>query len=397
MWLNLSKISLALLILYMSYFQVVFFSIPKLVLLLGILTVLFLIIFMYQRSTPINNGFTVEIVLWIAFAVSSLFIGYVIAINHGHLISAIVTLIEYLILIIAICFVSKYDGNIDYTVNVYIILALSCALTTIFWGVDFLGGQISLTATTNPNGLGVLLVTGIFCLLYKMDIDKKINIIFTSSGALIFLYTIILTGSRKSFLAASLLLVYWVLLCLRGTLKKATFSRKTGVIILVSVAAISFIYYITPVFEESVMLYRLTNLFESGDTIRTGMYTEAYDFFISSPLYGIGYKNYELLSVYRTYSHSTYAEALACTGLLGVFLYFSAYIIMAVKTIRVIINKHLSHNVRIQARNILGIFLVMLFLGTGVIHFYEINSSIVFAMIISFNKLYYKSRKLVLF
>ncbi|NLD47238.1 MAG: O-antigen ligase family protein [Clostridiaceae bacterium] len=355
-------------------------------------------IFMYKKSTPISNGFTVEIVLWIAFAISSFFIGYVIITNKSHLISAIIPLIENLILIIFICFISKYDGNIDYMVKIFIILAFLCAITTIFWGEGFQGSnRISMTSTTNPNGLGVLLVTGIFCLLYKMDIDKKINIIFTSSGALIFLYTIILTGSRKSFLAASLLLVYWVLLCLRGTLKKATFSRKTGVIILVSVAAISFIYYITPVFEESVMLYRLTNLFESGDTIRTGMYTEAYDFFISSPLYGIGYKNYELLSVYRTYSHSTYAEALACTGLLGVFLYFSAYIIMAVKTIRVIINKHLSHNVRIQARNILGIFLVMLFLGTGVIHFYEINSSIVFAMIISFNKLYYKSRKLVLF
>lgn len=398
MWLNLSKISLALLILYMSYFQVVFFSIPKMVFLFGALTVLFLIIFMYQKSTPINNGFPVEIVLWITFAISSLFIGYVIANNQGHLLSAIVTLIQYIILIIAICFISKYDGNIDYIVKVYIIVALLCALTTIFWGVDYLGGQISLTAATNPNGLGALLVAGISCLLFKLDINKKINIVFVSAGTLVFLYTIILTASRKSFLAAILILVYWLLFILGSSLKQINLSRRIGAITLVLVAVMCFLYYVTPVFEESVLLQRLAGLFESGDVTRTGMYSEAYQFFLASPLFGIGYKNYELMSIYNTYSHSTYAEALACTGILGVLLYFGAYITMAAKLIQVIIDKRLGHDVRIQARTIFGIFLVMLFMGTGVIHFYEVNSSIVFAMIIGFNKLHYESkRKLVLY
>jgi O-antigen ligase len=214
-----------------------------------------------------------------------------------------------------------------------------------------------------------------------------------SAGALIFLYTIILTGSRKSLLAASLLLVYWLLFSFSGALKNITITRRANTIIIVVFAIICFSYFIMPVFEDSVMLQRLTSLFGQGDSTRTGMYKEAYEFFLSSPLFGIGYKNFELLSIYGTYSHSTYAEALACTGILGVILYFSAYITMAVKTIRVIFNKHLDHDVRIQARNILGIFLVMLFLGTGVIHFYEIGSSIVFAMIIGFNKLHYQPKR----
>lgn len=398
MWLNLSKLFLALLILYTSYFQAVLFQIPNMLLILGFLTVLFLLISMFRKSTPIRYGFTVETVLWIAFAASSFLIGYVIAADQHHLIASIITLVENLILIIVICYISKYDGNIEYIIKIFIILALLCAITTIFWGEGYQGSsRISLTAATNPNGLGVLLVTGIFCLLYKLDINKKTSIVFVSAGTLVFLYTIILTGSRKSFLAASLLLIYWFLFCFGGALKNITFSRRSGAIILVLIAVICFIHFITPVFEESVMLQRLTGLFEQGDATRTGMYSEAYEFFLSSPLFGIGYKNYELLSTYYTYSHSTYAEALACTGLLGIFLYFSAYVTMAVKTIRVIVDKHLNHDIRIQARMILGIFIVMFFLGTGVIHFYEINSSIVFAMIISFNKLHYKSkRKMVL-
>lgn len=394
MLLNLSKLFLALLVLYNSYFQVVFFQIPNMLFILGCLTVLFLLILMYKKSTPISDGFSVETVLWITFAASSLFIGYFIAIDQGYLIASVMTLAQNLILIIAICYISKYDGNINFIMKLFIFLAILCAITTIFWGAGYRGGnQISLTVATNPNSLGILLTIGIFCLLSQLDVTKMMNIVFVSAGTLICLYTIILTASRKSLLAASFLLVYWLLFSYSGALKKITITRRMGTTIIIVFAAISFLYYITPVFNDSVMLHRLTNLFEQGDATRTGMYSEAYEFFLSSPLFGIGYNNYRLLSVYGGYSHSTYAEALANTGFLGVILYFSAYITIAVKTIRIIINKHLDHHIRIQARNILGIFLVMIFLGTGVIHFYGINSSIVFAMIISFNKLHYKTKR----
>lgn len=398
MWLRLSKLFLSLLILYAGYFQAVFFQIPNMLLILGALAVLFLLIMMFQKSTPIRHGFTIETVLWIVFAASSLFIGYIVALDQHYLIVSIITLIENLILIIAICFVCKYDGNTDYVVNVFIVLALLCAITTMFWGESYLGGdRISLTTTTNPNGLGVLLVIGMFFLLYKLDINKMFSIVFVSAGTLVFLYTIIMTGSRKSFLAAILLLIYWFLFCFSGALKKINFSRRTSAIILFFAAVIFFIHYITPIFDNSVLLQRLTDLFDQGSATRSGMYSEAYRFFLSNPLFGVGYNNYRLLSIYGTYSHSTYAEALACTGLMGVFLYFGAYIAMVGKIITVVFDKRLNSDVHIHARIILGIFIIMLFLGTGIIHFYEINSSIVFAIVISFNKLYYKpNRRLVL-
>lgn len=398
MLLNLSKLFLALLILYAGYFQNVFFQIPNMLLILGFFTILFLLILMYQKSTPISYGFTLEIVLWIVFAIISLSVGCLTVMEPNHLVTSIITLVEDLILIVVICFICKYDGNTDYIVKVFIVLALMSAVTTIFFGEGYRGStQISLTSNTNPNELGILLAIGIFCLLHKFDANKKLNMVFVFVGILIFLYTIILTGSRKSFLAAILLLIYWFLFCLGGVLKKANFGTKMGTIVLILIAIVFSIYFIVPIFDGSVLFQRLICLFGQGDAIRIGMYNEAYQFFLSSPLFGIGYKNYELLSIYQTYSHSTYAEALACTGLFGTLFYFSAYVTMAVKTVKIITNKHLNYDIHVRAKTILGIFMIMVFLGTGTIHFYEISSSVVFAIIISFNKLYYEfKRRLVL-
>ena len=124
----------------------------------------------------------------------------------------------------------------------------------------------------------------------------------------------------------------------------------------------------------------------TGDETRIGMYQEAYQFFKSSPLFGIGFNNYRLLSVYHTYSHSTYAEVLACTGLLGAVLYLSAFLIMAGKTIKIIAVGRTDSTIRLQARNIFGLLTVTLLLGAGVIHFYDMTSSIILAAIIAFNQ-----------
>lgn len=395
MWLKLSKVFLALLILYTGYFQAVFFPIPIMLLILGSLLVLFLLIHMYQQSTPISNGFTIEIVLWLVFAFSSLFIGYVIVDNKSHLLSSIFTLIQNIIFIIVIVYISKHDENIDYIINILLFLALISALTTIFWGKGYMGGQqISLTAHTNPNGFGILLVTGIFCLLYKLDINKRLNLILVLAGIGLIFYVVIIGGSRNTFLAAILLITYWFLFGFGTEIKKGSSSKRIRTVALVVASLTVFVYFILPIFNDTVLLKRLTSLFEVGAGTREKMYGEAIQMFLSNPLFGVGYNNYRILSIFGTYSHSTYAEVLACTGLLGGVLYFIPYLSIAFKTIMIIKDKYLNIEIKAKAHEIFGVFMALLFMGIAAIHFYEIYSIITFAMIISFNKLHCSSYKL---
>ena len=389
MFLNLNKLFMLLMILYANYFQVVLFSVTGMTEALGFMAVLFLIWALYRDSVSLNAGISIELVLWIVFALSSLFIGYIIAPDPNHLILATLQFIINVLLIIALCYISKLDGNIDFIVNVQLFLAFLCAITTIVWGQPFAGSdQMSMTTTMNPNTLGLLLVFGIFCLLYKLDISNRLSIIFVLSGASLFFYTIILTASKKSFLAASFILIYWLLVVFGRQIRSIPAIKKILAVAALVIVLSSFAFYMTPILRDSVIVDRFATI-SAGDETRIGMYKEAYEFFKLRPLFGIGFDSYRLLSVYGTYSHSTYAEVLSCTGLLGAVLYLSAYLIMAGKAIRIFADDRISRNIRLQAKNIFGLFAVMLVLGAGVIHFYEMNSSIVLASIIAFNKINY--------
>lgn len=387
---NASKFFLALMILFSGYIQIVVISIPGAVMMLAIVALVFLVLSAFKYSTPLSNGITVEISLWIAFAVTCLFVGYLISENQHYLIASITALIQYLVVIMMVTFISKHDGNLDFIVTVMAVLAIACSFTTVFFGVPYLGGsQISLSANLNPNSLGALFVFGIFALLYKFEMSNKMKIPITLFGILFIVYAINLTASRKSFIAALFLLFFWGGLTVPKNLKQLNFRDKTIVISIIFGVTLCFVYLLIPILPESIMMDRLSQL-SIGDENRIGMYREAYQLFISSPFFGVGYNNFALRSVYGVYSHSTYAEVLACTGILGTFLYFSTYVAMGHKILTIVFNNKLTHIMRVKALNILAIFLVMLFLGTGMIHFYDLSSSLVFASIISFNKLNYK-------
>lgn len=385
MWVNLSKLFFAMMLLYSSYIQYLFFSISGLAALLGLLSLFFLLIAIYRQATPLLAGIGTELILWTVFAITSLFAGYFVAVDVHQLISSVFLYCQYLIMIAVICFISVYDDGIDFIVAVMTVLAFICAVTTIFWGVPFGNSeQITMGAFMNPNASGLLMVFGMFGLLYRLDIHNKLNILLVTSGIIMFLYTVILSASRKSFLAATLLLMYWFAFCLQGVIGKISLGKKVlTVAALVLIVTFSF-YLLAPFFQDSFLVSRFTTLASEGDENRILMYKEALEYFKSSPLFGVGFNNFRLLSATGTISHSTYAEVLACTGLLGTFLYLGAYITMAAKIIRILVSKSSDDSIGHQARLILGIFLVMVLLGTGVIHFYNLNFSIILATMVAF-------------
>jgi O-antigen ligase len=385
MLLNLSKVFLAMLILYMAYFQQMVFSIPRITMVLGFLTLFLLLILMYRKSTPIRHVFSFEIILWLVWAMFSLFTGYIIVANKIHLISSIFTYVQSIFFVIGIYLVCIYDKKLDFIINLSIILSLLTATTALFFGEVVGYGRLTLNAGANPNSVGLLLVIGLFCLLFKLNIKNKLSIALVTSGMFLFLYVIILTGSRKSFLAALFLIIFWLVFCFWHEIKEESFSRKTISILILVLFGASAIVYATPFLMESVTVQRLSALFESGDVTRTGMYIRAYELFKSSPLFGIGFNNFRLVSGYGTYSHSTYAEALASTGIIGSIIYFGSYLSMVIKIIKSADSKYKT--IQIKARLMLGLFVVTLFLGAGVIHFYGISSFLIFAIIIAYYKL----------
>lgn len=379
------KLFLSLIILYSGYYLAFFSPIPNMMYILGGIMLVFLFMSVITTSVPLSSFINSEIILWLLFGFSSFIFAHYIAYNAAYSDVAIFNFFENLALIITICYICKHDSNCSFITSLYFFYALLFATTIIFSGYSFT--QRSSFTNMGSNGIGMCMSIGIFCTLYKLDFKKIFKSIFFILSIFIFIFIIVLSGSRKALFVSVLCIVYWSLFSSKKYLKVISSYKKIIIVIiiiaLVSIVAIKF----TPLFLQSNMFSRLVGYDTAatgGDEIRKGMYSEAMYYFRQNPVFGIGYKNYELISVYQTYSHSTYAELLACTGIVGFLLYTLPYILTLKKIIHIITDKNLSIEFKIKGKFIFISLISMIFLGFGVIHFYEIQSSIMFGCIFGF-------------
>lgn len=386
MIIKFSQLFYGLIILYYGWFQVVFFQVPNGLFILGS-GMIFCIILdtLIVKKNPLNY-ITKEIFLWVIFALTSFLFGILLVQNKESLFSSLLTFSQFLFLIYGIVYISKRKGTINFFVNIFIIFAVICAFTTVMLGVEVGQGRISMGARANPNSVGITMALGVGFIIYKLDFRRFMYSTVSLAMIGLLTYATLLTGSRKSLIAIILILIYWSLFIILNELKSLDVFTKLKIFFLLTVVSIAFYYIIYPFFKDSVIFSRLLKLFEAGDETREGMYSEAFKFFQDSPIVGIGFNNYRNLSFFNKYSHSTYAEALACTGIIGVILYFVPYLILLYHYIKLSFLYNVGYSLMKQSRVMLGIFVLLLFLGVGVIHFYEMTSSIAFGMLIAFCK-----------
>jgi O-antigen ligase len=385
MTIKLSKLFFAAILIYYGWFQAVLFQIPFMLPILGAAMIGFIVLNALLTGTGLTRLITFELAMWILFAVTSLVFGYFVAENIGFLVSEVYNLFEYLMLIYAIIYIADKDGNLDFFIKTFIIFALICALTAVFAGVEYEPGRISMGLTDNPNGLGVNMAIGICCILYKVEFKKFLYSVAALGSILLFTYVIVLTGSRKSFLGIVIIVAYWLVFVAFKDTEGLSFAQKLKGFVLIGAAGAAAYSTLYVFFSSSVLLERLITLFQSGSDTRTDMYDAAFRLFRESPLVGVGFNNFRAVAGFDTYSHSTYAEAIACTGIIGSFLYFLPYVTMLFHYVKMAFSRNAGHSLIKQERVMLGLFGLMVFLGIGIIHFYELTSSIAFGMIFAFH------------
>jgi len=347
------KLFLSLIILYSGYYLVFFSPIPNMMYILGGIMLVFLFISVIVTSTPLRHFINLEIILWLLFGFTSFVFAHYIAYNAGYSNNAIFKFFENMAFIITICYICRYDSNCNFMIKLYLFYALLCAITSVLMGHSFTE-RLDFSNTMGANSLGIVMFNGIFCVLYKLDLKKYLKMVS-----------------------------WW----------KKIITVLVGIVV-ISIVAIKF----TPLFLESNMYARIIGNDTAaigGDEIRRGLYSEAIHYFKQNPVFGIGYKNFELVSSYQMYSHSTYAELLACAGITGFLLYIFPLVLLFKKLFMIIFNKDIKLDTQNKARIVLVFLVLMIFLGFGMIHFYEIQSTIMFGIIISFTLVYSKTRRKV--
>ena len=307
---------------------------------------------------------------WFFFGAYSAITGIVIAADKSILTSSLITYFSFLFVLACIVFLIKGEGNMQWLLRQLVFITILCALYTIFKGSDYYNGIIVRTMGphNNPNTLGVLMVFGSFSLLYlsKPQIKTMLrNVVLLA----LFLYIIILTGSKKALLSEGILICIWVWGFFKGMRQSERLFNRMCAYFLVAICCGAVVYYFMTYYINTSSFIRMQSLSSSGSTSsRMEMYKEAFVLFKTSPILGIGYNQFRVLSNFGSYSHATYSELIANSGIMGTIIFMYPILITGKK---ILVGR--ACDSRYIKAMLLALYVVEIFLGAMNIFFYEFS------------------------
>lgn len=366
---RISKCGICLFYIYVLWFKEVWGD--KSILLYGtvFLATACVLLDMVSSDKPFSECVNPFIWVLLGYGLYSLLVGCLISKDFDWMLNSVITFFCYTVVCLDVSYISYAEKDIKWLMNLLLLVAALCAFQTTFFGQPYDNGIIVTTMSghNNPNNLALVLMIGIYATLYCENRTKKHNVL-NLLLSLWFMYVIAISGSRKCMLAGGALLIYRFITFVR-TEKKLT-GKKLFLIIAAVVFFFAAAYYVLHFFVNTDQFKRLTSLFEEGgDVKRVTLYKDAVVFWKSSPVFGIGYGQYQIYSRYQGYSHSTYAEILSCGGLIGCFIFFLPLLKRFFSYFRTCIRK--QYRSAYNFKTLFIIFCIELFMGIGQIFIYN--------------------------
>lgn len=318
--------------------------------------------------------------MYVIFGVYVVLTGIFVAVDKGGFLSSVFTYISFVLVAFEVWYISFRTNSCKWVLDCLYVLALICATTTIFYGQDYTTEVVVTTMSefNNPNTLGVLMYVGIFTVVLQKEALEKYFILRYLS-VFSFLYVILLTGSRKAFFAGIGLFLLWIVGYL-GEKKNGKLTRKSAfIIIMIFTSIVIALNYMLNIYTGTAGFERLLLLFKEGGTsARVSLMKDAVQYWKQSPIFGIGLDQFKVLNPNEDYSHSTYAEVLSCTGIIGCLIFFIPLLKLLIVSIKKVLRKREnSYKMRICLL-MLG---VELFIGIGQIFIYSVIHMIVLLFI----------------
>lgn len=340
---------------------------------------------------PIKFDF--EIKCWFLYGVISL-VTIVVAESTSHATDGLFKYFQRVILIILITYICEKERSIKFAIRLLAVTAVACAAASLLTMNDY-SQKLSVESGANisTNDVGSIMAFGCFAILFAFGVGNKSKAYKTilKIGYIIAALAVIsIAGSRKSILAIIILFAAMFILCGRDYFQKMT-SLQFVSIIIIGAVAIFFVYnYLLPYFEDTNMYVRMfgrgAERTAQSDEGRIRLYKTAMDDFLSHPIFGLGFNNYTYH--HGIYTHSTYAEPLACSGIFGL-LYLIPYVSILIKQIKLSFSNepnYVTEN-RVFHKQMLAFYIAFLFVAIGIPYLYKDIPCIVLAMFVAWQKI----------
>ena len=215
-------------------------------------------------------------------------------------------------------------------------------LNLIHLGIKVYSGVRFVGTLGNSNGMAMLMIFSILAsfifLTRKLHI---INVVFQYINILLSLYIVMLTASRKGVIFSLMFIFLYIISSL------INLRRLLSLVLIFVVCSILSVKYLDmdKIRESySVVEHRfyklstgLDNISSEGEInssakIRKYYIEEGISMFKERPLLGWGMNAFSIF--YGTYSHCNYTEVLLGSGIIGFLLYYSMYIFLIIKILK---------------------------------------------------------------
>ena len=327
-----------------------------------------------QRYVKIGT----EIKCWIIYAALAFITTGLITFRTGGTgyIGDIIKYVQRLMIIMMIAYICEREKSIRFGLQLMAVTAVACAIS-ILTVVDDIQQKLSISteADLSANDIGAIMAFGIFAILFCVGKRSQPSFILSAlkvAGIISALIVIFLAGSRKSITAIMIMLVLMVLLCSSDYMRHQNI-RQILITIVIGIVAYNVVSkYLLPYAEQTNLYTRLLGKGAEGagssDEVRIDLYIWALEDFMAHPFFGLGFNQY--VKAHGNYTHSTYAEPLACSGLIGL-LYLYPYISMLKKQIFLIWRNPKGSLERLKQKEIFIYFCMLLFVGVGIPYMYK--------------------------
>lgn len=385
-YLQLTKLSYSSMLLYSVFIlPVLEVQISNMTLILGMLTVVFMVFDLSNTRFNIMKLLTIEVKVFILFILYCISATLVFASYKSNSISSIFQLLLNIILMIVTIYIILRDKNIKFCV-ITVVLIMSCMSCYAIFNSTDSSVRLALTESSNSNEFAHNALCGLLLipLLYKRK-SRMSNMVLVIIS-LVLIVSIVFSGSRMTLICLILYTFCFFGKILPNMISYESKSNKKIMTLLIMVIVVFIIVNYIPVLRNTLIYERMISLIDvfktqEGDGVgRWILYEKAWEFFKINPLFGIGYGNYAAY-YYGIYSHSTYAEMLSCTGILGTLILSSLCIVLH-KEYKKILR---FDNINILESNVMYSIMIVLFvLSIGEILMYKIIYFIIIGILIGY-------------
>lgn len=332
-----------------------------------------------------------EVRCWIVYAVLAAVTSLLVVGNISFL-GDLAKFVQRTLLIMMIAYICEREGSAKFGLQLMAVtaIALAIAVFTVLGDIQ-LKLDITSGANLSENDTGAIMAFGCFAILFAWGKPGKTALwlsLLKAAAIIACLCVIFLTGSRKSIIAVVIMAVLLVVLCARDFLRH---QRLKGFFVLLVVVAVAVLFISRELLSYAEQTNLYTRLFgrgaesaESSDASRVRLIVYALEDFARHPLFGLGFAQYTVR--HGNYSHCTYVEPLACSGLIGL-LYLYPYVCITMKQLQLISRSPAGSPMRKKQKEMFVYLCMALFIAIGIPYMYKDAPCILLGTLIASQKI----------